>query len=64
MMFAAESVETLFQVLEIDREISGQIEELEIVSSHYSQAENEVPHPQFFFAFGLSKTKPDCISDS
>src|SRR5678816_826995 len=28
------------------------------------QAENEVPQPQPFSAFGLSNTKPDCISDS
>ena len=27
-------------------------------------AENEVPQPQFFFAFGFSKTKPDCMRDS
>src|ERR1700682_2515580 len=26
---------------------------------HHDQAENEVPHPQLFLAFGFSKTNPE-----
>jgi len=61
MEFAAQRVETLFQVRWFDGKIPRQPEKFEILPRH---AENEVPQPQLFFAFGFSNTKPDCISDS
>ena len=51
----------LLKIRRIEDKIPRQTEKLKIFPRH---AEKEVPQPQLFFAFGFSKTKPDCISDS
>ena len=62
MILAAQREESLFEILQINRQHRLKAEELEIFPRH--QAEKELPQPQLFFAFGFSNTKPDCISDS
>ena len=67
---AAELVEALLQIVRDSS--SARAFRLRAPSSirRYSHpavavtAENDVPQPQLFLAFGLSKTKPDCISES
>ena len=61
MILAAQCVEALLQIRRVEGKTPRETEKLEILPGH---AENEVPQPQFFFAFGFSNTKPDCISDS
>ena len=65
MLLAAQSVKALLQILR-DRspDCAADPKNLEVVRRIVSYAENDVPQPQFFFAFGFSNTKPDCISDS
>src|SRR6185312_964283 len=63
MELAAQRIELFFEVFEIDFELPGHPEGFKIIR-HAPYAVKEVPQPQLFFAFGFSKTNPDCISDS
>ena len=63
MPLAAERVKTLFEIYRIDCKLVIDFEEF-VKISWKTHAENDVPQPQLFFAFGFSKTNPDCISDS
>ena len=60
MQLAAQLIETLLQV--IQREIQTPRETKNLVK--IAHAEKDVPQPQLFFAFGLSNSKPECMSES
>ena len=64
MPLLAERVETGFQILAIQVQLVRESEKIEIVCRRRHYDENDVPQPQAFFALGLSKTNPDCMSDS
>ena len=59
MPLAAERVEALFEIFQIEREM---VRDLEEVVDNY--AVKDVPQPQLFLALGLWNTNPDCISVS
>ena len=63
VQLAAEALEALLEIRQIEGELGLEAEELEVVGRAH-QAEKEVPQPQLFLALGLSKTKPEWIRDS
>ena len=64
MPLPAALVEALLEIVRIERRASAQARALRKTSSRAHHAENDVPQPQLFLAFGFSNTKPDCISES
>ncbi len=63
MELAAEAVEALLEIRQVQGELRREAEELVVVGRAH-QAEKDVPQPQLFLALGLSKTKPEWMSDS